>query len=368
MNFKTLSLIGAALLATLPTLSQAEEASPWLASNTAIVNKHILPRYQQLSDSSQALEQQAKALCDNPSDATLEATREAFHTTMDAWVGVQHLRFGPIELFSRYHRFQLWPDKHNTGTKQLAQLLADQDESKLEAKAFFNSSVAVQGLSAMERLLFGSKVTTADFGTQGKPSYTCKLTIAIAHNLADQSAGVLKDWQHTPPPFQFMARNTEEMLDSEDTHLGERKDVLIGFYNNLYTELQSVIDQKLVRPMGEGGAKVKPRHLESWRSERSLRNISINIEALASLYTTGFAPLVKEKDAELDKKIKLAFRSCYQASTAIAPPLYKQLKNEKARATLEHLLKTLRELQALITGPMAESIDFPLGFNALDGD
>lgn len=371
MKLKTLALVAAAIVlpgcaSTPPAVNEPVSTSPWLKANMAIVNEHVLPRYQQLADANAALAKQSEALCDAPSQASLDQARQAFHDSMDAWVGVQHLRFGPVELFNRYHRFQLWPDKHNTGNKQLRKLLTEQKTELLEAERFANSSVAVQGLSAMERLLYGKNTAVTSFAEADQASYLCQLNLAIARNLAKQSADILKDWQVSPPPFQFMVRDTEEMLDGSDVHLGERQDVTNGFFKNLSTQLQSVIDQKLLRPMGENSDRAKPRYLESWRSQRSLRNISLNILAMESLYDIGFAPMLDDPDLHL--QIKQAFRKSSQASTAIAPPLYANLKKAPARPTQEYLLTSLRELQGLITGPLAQALDIPLGFNSLDGD
>src|SRR3546814_3114375 len=71
---------------------------------------------------------------------------------MDAWMAVQHLRFGPSLLFLRVDRVEFWPDKRGTVGRHLAQLLSDHDLQPLAPRVFANGSVAVQGFPALERL------------------------------------------------------------------------------------------------------------------------------------------------------------------------------------------------------------------------
>ena len=77
--------------------------------NAALVETHVLPRYARLSAATEAFAAAAREFCagDDPSDGDRVRTR--FHDTMAAWMGVQHLRFGPAELFMRADRFHFWP-------------------------------------------------------------------------------------------------------------------------------------------------------------------------------------------------------------------------------------------------------------------
>lgn len=354
-----------------PVTAAAE--APWLSVNLAMVEEHVVPRYEQLAEAARGLEQHSRDFCAAPDQARLAALREQFHDTMDGWAGVQHLRFGPVELLNRYYRFQLWPDKHNTGTRQLARLLAEEDHEVLAPQRFARTSVAVQGLSALERLVFARGKGPEAFVQDGKANYRCQLVEAISHNLANMSAELAQEWRASPPPLAQLFLQSGELIGErmKDKSLAEKRDVTAAFFSNLTTQVQSIIDQKLLRPMGEPGARAKPRYLESWRSERSLRNIVVNLEALESLYDTGFAPLLEAKSAEhraLDKKIRQAFAKAHQAARQIAAPLYQALQSEEQPLAVEQLLQGMRQLQTLLTGPLPDALGIPLGFNALDGD
>lgn len=341
---------------------------PWGGANLAIVKDHVVPRYQQLAKAAAELQQQSESFCAAPSAKGMDQVRAAYNVTMDGWAGVQHLRFGPVELLNRYHRFQLWPDKHNTATKQIARLLTGDDKEVLQPDNFSRTSVAVQGLSALERLLYSNK-GLATFVGDDKGGRRCQVVVAISRNLATMAADLHEEWSSQPPPFHLLFLSSGDDLDKRmrDRHLGEKKEVTTGFYSNLYTQVQSIIDQKLERPMGEGAGKAKERYLESWRSHRSLRNIQLNLEAVESLYDTGFAMLLKDKN--LHKEIKQAFADSQAAVKAIKQPLSEALMDKKqGYSEVKRLLERVRALQALLTGPLPKALDLPLGFNALDGD
>ncbi len=352
--------------------SLPQKSLTWQTANQAVVTEHIVPQHQQLANASSALQQQATKLCTEVTEANLESVRLAYHQTMDGWMGVQHLRNGPVELLTRYHRYQLWPDKHNTGNKQLGKLLVEKDAEALQAERFARSSVAIQGLSALERLLFNPKKGLETFSDNGQPSYRCQLVIAITDNLATMSNELLDEWAATPAPFHTLFLSSGELLDKRmaDTSLGGKIEVSSTFLNNMTTQVQSIIDQKLVRPMANNAAKAKPRYAESWRSLRSMRNIRLNLQAVESLYDIGFAAMLRSKvnGPALDKQIKQSFKDSYAAVEAIEQPLSEILKDEGQRPALEKLVSTSRELQSLLSGALPNALEIPLGFNALDGD
>ncbi|MEW5755111.1 MAG: imelysin family protein [Pseudomonadota bacterium] len=373
-NSALLLTLTATLLAACTTAPTTPPDPPvtWQSINRAIVVQHIIPRYRQLADASRVLEQEAHAMCTAPDAARLESLRAGFNTTMDAWMGIQHIRNGPVELFTRYHRFELWPDKHNTGPKQLGALLAAEDATALEPENFAHSSVAVQGLTALERLLFDEDTSPSSFGTPGAPNYRCRVIEAIAHNLATMSTDLVEDWNPEEPPYAMLFISTSQHLDEQPSNqeLEAKREVSATFFNNMNTQVQSIIDQKMLRAMGERAEDAKPRMAESWRSHRSLRNITLNLHAVQSIYETGFAPLLRSKQdgADLDKKIAAAFQASLSAAAAIAPGAGDVFEDANNRAGLEKLLSANRALLSLLTGPLPQALDIPFSFNALDGD
>lgn len=368
----TLLLVLTSSLLTACATVPNEQTVNWKTANHAIVAQHIVPRYQLLADTTKTLEKQARTLCRVPIQESLDKMREGFYQAMDAWQGVQHIRNGPVELFTRYHRLQLWPDKHNTGAKQLSKMLAEEDRSLLTPERFRKTSVAVQGFSALERLLFKKGIAPTVFLGTMELNYRCSLVEAISHNLSTMSEGLVEDWSATEPPFHMLFISSGETLDTnqDSEQLAGKLKVTANFFNNINTQIQSVINQKLERPMAASAARAKPRYAESWRSLHSMKNIVVNLQAVESLYTVGFKPLLLDKpDGDvLNQQIQQAFATVFTTANEIEQPLEEAVKNQTARPALERLVSANRELLKLLIGPLPQALNIPFSFNALDGD
>lgn len=349
-----------AALALLFTGTVAQAADQWTEINLTLADRHITPRYEALASAGSALEQRLHALCADPNAQTFQGAREGFHHTMDAWQGIQHIRFGPVEFFLRHHRYQLWPDKHSTGEKQLRKLLAAEDNETLKRENFPSTSVAVQGLSALERLLFAKSAEPSTFGSQEQANYRCRLAETIAVNVAEMGRGIVSEWRGD-------YRNEILTAETGNDYFEASEEVSSKLLNNLHTELQAIVDQKLLRPMDNGAAEAKPRRAESWRSRRSLRNIALNLEAAREMYQVGFAPLLANNPA-LAKQIDAAFATSITHAKESKFSLYDSAADPNRREALERLLEETRELKRLVGTELPQALNLPLGFNSLDGD
>lgn len=336
----------------------ADRAVDGTVHNLRAVDEYILPAYQQLGRATAALQQQTATFCAAPDEAGLEQLRQSYRDGMAAWQSVQQIRFGPIEYLTRAHRFQLWPDKRGTVRKHLAKLLAAQDSAALDADTFASGSVAVQGFSALERLLFGTNVSAGLFAADAAGRYRCQVVEAIGANLADMSAKLANEW---PDQRSFIAtaHGGNDFYDSD-------QEVSSKLLNNLHTQLQVIVEQKLERPLGSSLRKARGKRAESWRSEQSLDNIRHNLLASRALYATAFAPRLTDK--VLHGEIEQAFARTLQAVAAVPVPLYLAVEDSAARAHVEVLRRQAGALKALLGTRLPQALDLPLGFNSLDGD
>jgi predicted lipoprotein len=357
-RFLWASIMLGVLLVLLVFINTAQATTSWASSNQALVDQHILPRYVQLVESTQALNEQTKQFCVVRDEARFTALRAAYHQAMDDWMRVQHIRLGPVGMFLRYNRYQHWPDKHGTGTKQLRLLLAGKNIDALNAGQFSRSSVAVQGFTALERLLFPQQVNLDAFSKAGVAGYRCHLLSAITDNLARMSAGIVNDWQGG----EINYREVIATADKGNAYYGNEKDVSGVLLNDLHTQLQSIMDQKLMRPM----ERFRMKRAESWRSRRSLRNIELNLQACMEMYEIGFAPHVP--DSKLQQKIMQGFTQSIALAQGINIPLYAIQQTSPEAQQLEKLLAQVKGLKRLVATDLLGSLNLVLGFNSLDGD
>ncbi len=326
-------------LISAPAHAEAREAI-----NAAVTAEHIRPAYARLAQTTAALDTQVSTLCAAPDAAGLAVVRDFFAPAFLAWQGAQHIRFGPVQLFMRDFRFQLWPDKRGSVGRHLERLIAEDDPAALEGRRFTAGSVAVQGFSAFERLAFSPAMAKFDAPTSAA---RCRVLRAIAGNLAAMSAAIDSEWAQTKP--------------AEDAD-GRQAELLVA----LHTELESIVAQKLALPLGSDAAHARGQRAEAWRSGLSRAALRENLLAVQALYRLAFAPQVD--DAALTADLTAGFDTALARLDAIDPPLAEAVAEPRARQKVEALRAVVSQLKADIAGRLAPALGLTLGFNSLDGD
>lgn len=357
------------------TAPQGDPGPGWRDLNRAVVDGHIIPRYQVLARATSNLDTGIRGLCERPTESGLALVRKGFGMTLDAWNGISHIRFGPVETDQRYFRFQLWPDRRGTGQRQVRQLLADQDGARLEPAAFATESVAVQGLSTLELLLFPeTDVGLADFASEGGVDYRCRFALTIGRNLAEMAAATLADWTRGPHPYRLTLLEpglaTGATSPASQSRFTDDRAVSAELLKALNTGAQVVHQLKLAEPLGASTEGASSNKAESWRSRRSLANVCTNLRALEHLYATGFAPRLSAstESAEIDQGLALTLAAAVNACLSQPGSLLDEAPSADRRKALEDLRDLAAALQARSGKGLAETLELTLGFNSLDGD
>ena len=331
--------------------------------NAALAENHIRPRYGNLLSQTTDFEGVTERLCTQPSSITMNEARLTFHALMDAWMNVEHLRFGPAELFLRVNRFHFWPEAHGRVDKVVAGLLAE--EPNISPSRIENASAAGQGLMAAEVLLFSQGATESE---PGGSTIGCRLLQAIATNMRTMAQGMDGDWWRGEPPFVTLFTGP----GSDNPHFASHDEAALTLLASLHDGLQRIADLKLAPVVGNDIGSVRPYLAESRLSGRALRNIALNLEALHDLYTGGDGPgmgsLLPESENELDKLLRKGFRATLQTVRSIAGPLEEAAADPAQRDTVEKLLVQVRALRQIVRNRLTSALDLPIGFNALDGD
>jgi hypothetical protein len=280
-----------------------------------------------------------------------------------------------VETDQRWYRFQFWPDKRGTGQRQLRQLLADQDKSVLEPRALARQSVAVQGLSALEMLLFpADEVEVMDFGTADSPSYRCLLAAAIGRNIAEMADAVQSDWTQVDRPYRDLLLDPQRAGrpsgDPAGPQFADSRSVSGELLRSLNTAAQVILDLKLAEPLGPSLEAANPRKAESWRSRRSLANVCTNLDAMEHLYDTGFALLLRESEesAQMDRDLTRDLTEAVSTCLRMPPTLLDDRPSPEQRQALEGLRRLAASVRTRTGAPLADELHLSLGFNSLDGD
>lgn len=323
------------LLAALavPIIAQADAVD-------SIVNDQILPGYTAFAAQTEALKTAAQT-CD---DTTI---RLAYHATFDAWMGVSHLRFGPSEQDERAFSIAFWPDTKGFTPKTLHRLITDMDHAVVSPEAFGQVSIAGRGLFALEYLLFDPALSTPS-------DYRCALMQAVATDLDGKADAILHDWQNgyaqalTQPSAPY--RTPEEALREMMTALSGG--------------LQVTSDLRLGRPLGTFD-RPRPRRAEAWRSERSLRNLALSVEALEPLAMT----LVNaQPDPEVRANMASAFERAKFVIADLQDPTLAGVSTVGGRLRVDVIRTAIERIRELVQTELAQALGVGEGFNALDGD
>lgn len=346
------------LLLTETAVAQISDTQ-WNTLNTTIVNQHIVPGYQQLSHSAQQLQQQVDLFCRSKNEEQLKKSRQAFIETLNKWQAIQHVQFGPIETLMRNFSMQFWPDKKNLTGKQLGALLKAADPQSLSAEKMRAASIAVKGLPAMERLLFGKQALDA----YKQNPFRCQLTQAVANNISTMATETHQEW------LKYQQEFTQ--LDGDgyyETTIEATTDLLKAFVE----PVEVIRDLKVRRPIGKSFEKAKPRRAESWRSSSSIENIQTNIASLHSFYTLGdeqslAALLINRNQLVLADQIEAKFNTISALLSQLPATMAEALANETDYQRLQTLDKELTQLHKML-GKAMHALNIQLGFNSRDGD
>ncbi len=328
----------------------------------------IVPGYESLARAAEALREQLAELCRAPDAARLDTARAGFAETARQWARLQFLSFGPIAEHQRGFRIEYWPDKRNVVGRQLAEVLDKRDPAALAPEQFAATSVGVQGLPALERLLFEANALGALTAGDEAAAYRCAVLAAIGGNLDTIADDIVTGWTGGTSPYLQKL----EHPDADDEEMAGPRDAAARLLNDLLTAVIAMRDMKLLAPLGETPAKAKPQAAELWRSDLSLAMLRANLEGLRELFGTdgglGGVLSATPEGAPVAAAFAATLAEAFRAMDRITLPLGEAAADAGRRGDVETLAEHLLRLRDLLSGPIATDLNLPIGFNALDGD
>lgn len=331
-----------------------------------LVRTHVLPRFDALAAAAGTYAERLEQFAAAPTAEGLKGCRAAHRAVYDAWAGAQHLRPGPLSMELRADRIAFWPERAGVVQRQILAMLKSRDPKLLEPGGLARQSAAVQGLTALERLLFDEGVTAAGFQGDEAGSFRGALAAAVARNVSAIAREVRDGWKALEAP----------LAAGEPTALGpDAGAALNALFTGALTALQVVADQKLLAPLGPNAEEAKPAVAEALRSGQSARNVRINLEALRALMLgegggPGLtAPLPSGADgAQARRALEDAFTVAVRAAEAIPAPINVAVADPAKRKSVETAQQRVKDVRNLLTGTVAPLLDISIGFNELDGD
>ena len=305
-------------------------AAPAMADVPRAVQDHALPGLTRFATASADL-----AALDTCEPAALQA---GWNLAFDAWLGVAHLRLGPVEEEGRVLAIAFWPDPKGIGARQTAGLLAAADPATLTPDHIAEQSVAARGLFGMERLLFPPEPLEGD--------YPCALTHALADDLARMAAETLAGWQGG-----FAAALEQPGPGGRYLSDLEAKQALL---TALITGIEFNADARVARPLGSFD-KPRPERAEARASCRSARNIALSLRALVD-----FASHLAEAP-----KTAAALEQAARQAEAVE---FARLDDPQIWLKADILRQNIKAAKDAAMVEIAPALGVGVGFNAADGD
>jgi uncharacterized protein len=317
-------ILAAALLCADASCAHAEADHAAIAQ--ASLSEVIRPGYAALVEQTGALTGKVETLCSQPSATALNEARDAFAAAVAAWSKVEILRFGPVTQDQRYERLFFWPDPKGLGLRQLQDVLAKQDEAVTEPDELAGKSVALQGLPALEFLLYGDGAETlAATGDGG--AFRCGFALSVATNVDRIARNVVEGWR--------------EGAAYAKSFLGPVPD-----------------DPHYHAPLAA-----------FWRSGLTFENAAGNLEGVRALFAQGgFAQLVTQESPGVESSILFDLDHAIEILRGIDMPMTEVVEDASLRAKLEALRVSLKGARDTAGDMIARGAGLAFGFNATDGD
>jgi predicted lipoprotein len=353
----SIGLTAAILLAVAPAQAETDHAAIAKAS----LNEVLRPGYAALAGAAEDLDEKIAGLCAKPSVQGLDAAKQAFAETADAWSKVEIFRFGPVIQQSRYEKLFYWPDPKGLGLRQVQKALTAQDASVTETETLADKSVALQGLPALEYLLYGDG---ADALTESAGTFRCSFASAIAGNVDRIAKSLVDEWADG----SSYAKSFLEPGPS-DPRYRNPTEVTLELFKSLTSGIELVRDPKIARPLGGDADEAKPKLAAFWRSGLTLANMQRNLEAVRALFAQGgFADVVAEESPGVENSILFDLDHAIRVIGAITLPAEQVFRNRATRGKLQALRVSLKSARDTAGDLIAQGAGLSFGFNATDGD
>jgi len=346
-------------------IAQSDTQSSQATSVAGALDRYIVPAYEKLDAVTDGLSAALAQFCASPNDADRQAVAAAFADTIHAWAAVDFFRFGPMTEDGRYERFAFFPDVHGTGARQLRRFLADENLALLEPSAMAAQSAAVQGLPALESLLYSGPKALLE--APRPESYRCALAKAVATNVASIAEAALLRWTQDRGWAELLknpsANNPVYRTDSE---------AMTEILKAILTAIEQLREHRLMAALGETpeqGTASRASRAPYNASGLALFYLAASAEALARfIEASRVLGLVPEQEKWIIGSIEFELRNLQRAITAAGADLEAALANPEKREKLVYAAVVLASLRDLFQNRLGPAVGISGGFNSIDGD
>ena len=346
-----------------PTGTEAPPATPVPAGTTrgevlqSLTSKVILPGYTAAADGIARLRQSADALCSDPSEARLDAARDAWRAARQAWLRTESYRFGPAMDRRSNSLVDWWP----IDAEKIDRNLAGNEEVSTERASEFLPATQ-RGLGVAEYLLFGQGSAGL---SDGSDPQRCSYLQAVAAVTSDEVAGILADWQGMGDSggyaSYFDGTGSLALIDS---------DAEAEVVRSLVFQVRSIANMRLGASLGidtEADASAIP----AGDADNSREDLLSQLDSIASVYRgaeggIGVSARVSAASVQTDARMLEAIESTISATRGLDGSIISQLEANPDQVRVVY--DSMKELQRVLNTEIVSLLGVSVGFSDTDGD
>jgi predicted lipoprotein len=318
------ALLAASAVLALGSCSGADDATTTTAPVdredvvARIAEEVIVPGYEQLATTTDALAVATAELCATPEAGAFESARDAWDAAQGAWASTAAYRLGPIRPLRLTARIEYPVD-----VDKIDELAADDAQpAPVTPEALAGSGADVRGLNAVQHLLF----TPTDVGQLS--ARQCAYAASAAQLSADGAAELLAAWvdgvDGAPPAVEQLSNPGGDSMWESST------EALEDLLNTSLSALTTVTDMQLGPATGETTEAPEPQVVDDGAAHRALADVADELGSVSAVYgdssadpSTGLAALVAAAGgATSDEAIRADLADAIAAVAAVPPPLF----------------------------------------------
>lgn len=336
---------------------QVQADEPTLGSDLSqnIIEQVYRPLHGSFAELSKKAAGQAVGLCQNRLASSGYQLQSEFTRLLEAYSAIELFRTGPLLENNRKNRLFYWPDNRRVGKRQLTALLESEGATALTVEQLARKSVALQGFTALERLLFTQSLHPLEEAPQ------CHLIPLIMQNIADMAGAMYRGWS---VDSDYLRSLLQPYKGSE--YFRTHNEVVRGVFTQAKVGLDNVIDAKLVLLLSNDQNKMAQSPM--WLSQRAVAMLTGNVQGLRGLLLdSGLLA-----NTRFQEELRYDFDYIDRVLAKLKPMVYLQdesgkLKREP-RILLNQLAAVLTGIRYVVSSEVSKELGVSTGFNSDEGD
>ncbi|MEO8756689.1 MAG: imelysin family protein [Devosia sp.] len=356
-------LLLAASFALLSAPAFAAGAIPFHDMIAGAIDGYARPKFADFASTTLTLRTDVAALCATPSESTLQRAQDAFKSTVLAYSAIEFIRFGPLGVDNRVEQLLFWPDSKGIALRQVQSAVGTKDATAADPATLKGKSVAMQGLGAVEYLLFGTGFEDLK-GEAG--AYRCSFAAAATALIDGVASTLAAEWANTAP-----GGAADAMLNPTPTSSDYRSEleVINKLAGVLTFGTDTARDQRLSPVLSLSTGIPKPKSALFWRSNMSAKALGANFNGLRDFFRAAkFEAALGRVNDWIAKGAEFEFKGAIKAAAEVPGPMETAITDPQGLLGLKQMYVSTGSLDTLLGDSLGGVLGLTTGFSALDGD